>query len=109
MEPGAGGDNSPRKPPPSYPDRRFQNLSLIDSISYLLLAPKLFGDIGYAQPATPANGLLQSGPARDICETKAAARRVWTAGDKSNKLKVEEPAASSAASASASHPIDSPR
>ena len=34
--------------------------------------------------------------------SKAAARRVWTTADKSNKLKAEEPAASSSASASAS-------
>ena len=72
MEPGAagGGNDSPRKPSGQLP-KRFQNLSLIDSISYLLPATesKAIWRHWAAQPATPANGLLQSGPARDICET----------------------------------------
>ena len=70
MDTGAGGESTA---PDKIPDQeRFQNLSLIDSISYLLLATELDRDVvqSYlATPATPANGLLQPGPARDACET----------------------------------------
>ena len=106
-----GGDNSPRFFSVQLP-RREVSKPLIDSISYLLLATELDRDVVQSYLATlgTPNQLLQ----QTVCcsqaqletsaepASKAAARRVWTAADKSNKLKVEEPAASSAATASAS-------
>ena len=88
-----------------------RGLLLIDSISYLLLATDLDREVVQSYLATlgTPNQLLQL----TVCcsqaqletsakpASKAGAKRVWTAADKSNKLKVEEPAASSAPSASA--------
>ena len=86
--------------PPAVTSREAQNLSLIDSISYLLLATELDRDVVQSYLATlgTPNQLLQL----TVCcsqaqletsarpASKAAARPVWTAADKSNKLKAEE-------------------
>ena len=99
METGARGV----RPPP---------VSLQGSYPYLLLATELDRDAVQSYLATlgTPNQLLQL----TVCcsqaqletsarpASKAAARRVWTTADKSNKLRVEERTATSSASGSAS-------
>ena len=88
---------------------RFQNLSLIDSTGYLLLADKDVVQSYLANLATP-NQLIQltmccSQAQLDTAArsaSKAAARRVWAAADKGNKAKLDATTATSSASASAS-------
>ena len=86
MEPGAGGGQSPRKPPRQLS----QSLSLIDSIGYLLLAT--WSKAIWLHWVRPTSYFSQQSAAiRQLDATarpasKAAARRVWTAADKGNKL-----------------------
>ena len=106
-----GGAQSPRKSPEELPER-FKNLSLIDSISYLLLATELDKDVVQSYLATLAtpNQLIQltmccSQPQLETAArpaSKAAARRVWTTADKGNKARLDATTATSSASASAS-------
>ena len=97
-----------RKPQGSYPER-FQNLSLIDSIGYVLFATELDKDVVQSYLATLAtpNQLIQltmccSQAQLETAARQAAARRVWAAANKGNKAKLDATTATSSASASAS-------
>ena len=90
-DPGAGGGtNPPVSLQRSYPER-FQNLSLIDSISYLLLVTELDKDVVQSYLATLAtpNQLIQLTMCCSQAQletaarpaSKAAARRVWTTAE----------------------------
>ena len=85
----------------SYPER-FQNLSLIDSIGYVLLATELDKDVVQSYLATLACCSQAQLETAARPASKAAARRVWAAADKGNKAKLEATTATSSASASAS-------
>ena len=111
MKPGPAGHNPPVSLQGSYPER-FQNLSLIDSIGYVLLATELDKDVVQSYLATLAtpNKLIQLTMCCSQAQletaarpaSKAAARRVWAAADKGNKAKLDATTATSSASASAS-------
>ena len=106
-----GGHNPPVSLQGSYPER-FQNISLIDSIGYVLLATELDKDVVQSYLATLAtpNQLIQLTMCCSQAQletaarpaSKAAARRVWAAADKGNKAKLDATPAASSASASAS-------
>ena len=74
----------------NYP-ARFANLSLIDSISYVLAATEQDRD------AVCCNQASMEASAKPA--SKAAARRVWVPADKQNKLKEDTASASALASA----------
>ena len=106
-----GGHNPPVSLQGSYPER-FQNLSLIDSIGYVLLATELDKDVVQSYLATLAtpNQLIQLTMCCSQAQletaarpaSKAAAWRVWAAADKGNKARLDATTATSSASASAS-------
>ena len=106
LEQGAGGHNPPVSLQGSYPER-LQNLSLIDSISYLLLATELDKDVvqSYLASLATPNQLIQLTMCCSQAQpetaakpaSKAAARRVWTTADKGNKARLDATTATSSA------------
>ena len=93
-----GAAQSPRKPPG-------ENLSLIDSISYLLLATELDKDVVQSYLATLAtpNQLIQLTMCCSQAQLETAAKPASkAAADKGNTARLDATTATSSASASAS-------